>query len=183
MDYGFGPGENLIHLLRCGYNVSGIEVSNEAKKVTEIKLLKYPEYRGKYNLMLINEKTKALPYPDNTFDFILSNQTVYFLFDEKNIIELLNEFKRVLKPKGRFIISMMSRMDTGCIDGTPLGDNRYEYGTFETDELSNRVYIVRDENHARQLFSMFKIHEVGYFDFYYCGECGHHWVVLGEKIK
>lgn len=181
LDYGFGPAENMLHLLRCGYKVYGIEISNNAKQLAEGKLSKYPEYNGKWKLDIITEKDKMLPYNDDFFDYILANQVVYFLVDEYKIKHLLNEFKRVLKSKGKFIITMMSRFDIGTIDGYPIGANRYEYDTFETDSYPNRVYIIRDEGHARKLFSMFKVHEIGYFDFYYCGECGHHWVILGEK--
>lgn len=34
LDYGFGSGNNLIHLLRLGMDVSGVEVSKDAKKIT-----------------------------------------------------------------------------------------------------------------------------------------------------
>jgi len=180
LDYGFGPGENLLHLLRIGHMVAGIEVSTEARKITEKKLKEYPLLKKRCELYMLTKNDKRLPYKSNSFDYILSNQTVYFLNSEKKIRYLLKEFNRILKPNGRIIISMMSRFNRGCTAGKYVGNNCYEYFA---DGLSepNKVYIVKDEDHIRKLFDVFKINEIGYFDNYYCGEAGHHFVVLASK--
>jgi SAM-dependent methyltransferase len=182
LDFGFGCGENLIHLLKCGYYVSGIEISNEAKKLTEKKLKTHQELKGMFDLKILNGNDKILPYEDDTFDFILSNQTVYFLASRTKINRLINEFHRILKPGGKIIITMMSRLNTGCTSGVPLGDDVYEYVIANTkSSIPNRVYIIRDETHLRELFSVFKIDEIGYFDNYYGGMSGHHYVMMGRK--
>ncbi len=182
LDYGFGPGENLMHLLRLGYLCEGIEVSRHAIQLVENKIKKYPEYKEKVNLYLLNNDQLRLPFDDNSLDYILSNQVIYYLANEENIIMLLNEFKRILKPNGRLIITMMSRLNHYCMKGTEIKPNIYKYEDKRNGNL-NYVYIIQDEGHARDLFSMFNIQEIGWFDNYYCGASGHHWVILLSNLK
>lgn len=182
LDYGFGPGENMIHLLKTGYSVFGVEVSKLALKITQQKLKNLPQFKDKVDLLLLRPEDKTLPYKDEYFDYILSNQTIYFLFSKEKITNLLGEFKRILKPGGQLIISMMSSFNSMCTKGKKVGPDLYEYICYDAPEsMPNRLYIIRDEKHAREIFSMFNIHEVGYFDNNYCGIAGHHYVILASK--
>ncbi|MAF20229.1 MAG: hypothetical protein CMI55_00955 [Parcubacteria group bacterium] len=168
--------------MRHNYLCEGIEVSRCAVELVENKLRNCPEYEGKVNLYLLNNDQSRLPFDDNSLDYILSNQVVYFLADEEKIIMLLNEFKRILKPNGRLIISMMSRLNNYCIEGIEVEPN-----IFKCEDKINRVskycYIIQDQGHARDLFSMFNIQEIGWFDNHYCGHSGHHYVLLLSNIK
>ena len=42
---------------------------------------------------------KNLPFPDNSFDFIVSNNTFEHIYEEA-LVGILKSFKRVLKPEG-----------------------------------------------------------------------------------
>lgn len=44
-----------------------------------------------------------LPFPDGTFDLIVSNLTFHEVKDSKNRLEVIKEALRVLKPGGRFV--------------------------------------------------------------------------------
>lgn len=183
LDYGFGPGENLFHLMMTGYEGYGIEVSQNAKKLVERKLRKHPEFGRKIDLRLLGPADETLPWKSNYFDYIVSNQVIYFLFSKVKIIRLLNEFNRVLKPRGKFIISTMGKSDMRCTKGKEVGPDLFEYSEKDVsyDGGTSRHYILRDEQHARELFSMFHIDEVGFFAHSYCGVTDHHYLILGEK--
>ena len=182
LDYGFGPGENMIHLLRLGYHCEGLEVSKNAKMLVERKLERYPEFEGFANLHLLEDNQSSLPFGDDYFDYVLSNQVVYFLAHEEKIKRLFSEFRRVLKPKGRLIITMMSRLNHFCTKGIEIAPNIYKYLNKDSGYL-RYVYILYDENHARELFKTFEIHEIGWFDNHYCGASGHHFVILAYNSK
>ena len=182
LDYGFGPGENLIHLLRSGYSCSGIDIVSTAKDIVIRKMEKYPQYKDKYDLHILKDDDKQLMFEDNCFDYIVSNQVVYFLADEEKIIMLLNEFKRILKPNGRLIITTMSRLNSYCIKGIEVEPNIFKCED-KINEVSKYFYIIQDQGHARDLFSMFNIQEIGWFDNYYCGHSGHHYVLLLSNMK
>lgn len=185
LDYGFGPGENLIHMARLGYEMTGVEVSQEAFSITKRKL----EERGYgADLRILTAKDQKLPFPDSSFNAIVCNQTLYFLVTEERITHCLNEFYRVMKPGARLICTMMSRFNSMCTEGIPIGCGAYEHNfkgnlTDAPPEMPNRVYVTWDEAHCRRLFHGFEIKEIGYFDNYYCGMAGHHWVVLAEKAR
>lgn len=174
LDYGAGDGNNMKYMLDEGYDVVGTEISSNAIKKIEKKLEDYPMLNWKAEL--IEPDDQRLPFDDNEFDFIMSNQTVYFITPKENTIKLLEEFKRVLKPGGKIIISMMSRFNQYCIRGEPLGDDIYRCDGWE-------VVILQTEKDVRDMFSMFKIDEIGYFDNYYFDMAGHHWVIIGENNK
>ena len=180
LDYGFGSGENLIHFLKCGYTCSGIDVAQSAKTLVKNKLTNYPHFEGKVDLHVLDNNTIALPFKDNYFDYIVSNQVLYFLADDQKIRHVLQEFIRILKPNGRLIISMMSRLNHFCIKGIEDPPHIYKYEEKDTDFI-RFVYILHDEEHVRDLFSCLKIHEIGWFDNYYFGVSGHHYVILASK--
>src|SRR3989344_9265596 len=50
LDYGFGVGVNLLHMLECGHHVEGIEASPEAKRIVENKLLQRPDLKQEQTL-------------------------------------------------------------------------------------------------------------------------------------
>ena len=71
----------------------------------------------------------------------------------------------------------------GCTKGREIRKDVYEWDTYLKNDTPDRCYIVRDEKHARDLFSVFEIQEVGWFDNYYCGVAGHHWVILASNVQ
>ena len=101
LDFGYRFGENLIHFAKKGHKMFGLDndkiLEKNIKKIKErnLKLKFEPE------LKTLTNKDKKLPYKNNTFDFILSNQNVYLLASEEKIFKLLKEFKRVAKKKCR----------------------------------------------------------------------------------
>jgi len=78
------------------------------------------------------------------------------------------------------IVSMLSRFNTYCIEGVPKGGHVYTYTT-ATGEID--VYVAYDETHLRDIFAPFDIVEIGYWDNFYNGVCGHHYVVKAVNRK
>ena len=179
LDYGFGFGENLIHLLTMGYGCEGIDVSKTALALVENKLKRYPEFEGKCNLSLLGAR-QDLPFADNHFDYILANQVIYFLASKEAVQKLLYEFQRVLKPGGKLIATMASQLNNYCSKGFEVKPDVYKYSEYGLDFWA---YVLRDEGHAREVFSMFDIQEIGWFDNHYCGSAGHHFVILATNKK
>ena len=85
-----------------------------------------------------------------------------------------------MKKRGKFIITLVSRFNSACIDGCQISPNVYKWKDPNITGEAH-VYVAKNEDEVRNLLKMFKINEIGYFDNYYCGIAGHHWVVLGEK--
>ncbi|MEK7084539.1 MAG: class I SAM-dependent methyltransferase, partial [Patescibacteria group bacterium] len=170
LDYGCGDGSNMEFLLNEGYTVDGIDITDNAIARVQKRL----EGRSGWSARVLRPKDEALPYEDSQFDYILCNQVIYYIANEERITHLLNEFKRVLKPKGKLIITALSRFSDACTKGRRVEGNVYEWDMPIGEKIKS--YIFRDENHVRKVMNMFEIAEIGFFDNCYCGVRGHHWV-------
>lgn len=184
LDHGYGFGANLLHLAERGYFVEGIDVAESAKDLVLKKIKKKKALLDRINLKTLTAKDgDKLPYPDNFFDFILSNQTVYHLGNKKSIDLLLDEFLRILKPAGKMIVTLLGPTNTFCQAGKKVNEHVYEYvdvgGSLGSRPMP--VYVFENEKHVRETFDKFQIDEVGWFDNNYCGINGYHFVVLCGK--
>ncbi|MCD2491833.1 class I SAM-dependent methyltransferase [Lacrimispora sp. NSJ-141] len=95
LDIGTGPGFFAVLLSRMGWEVTGIDCAEEmvrtAAKNAEVLGLK----AGFYQM-----DNHHLNYPDNTFDYIVSRNVTWILYDPE---EAFKEWFRVLKPGGRIL--------------------------------------------------------------------------------
>lgn len=180
LDYGFGYTQEVIHFLKKGYEVWGLDVSKSAVKTGYQKLKKLGLNSNSAHLESINTQWSKLPYEDSFFDVVHSNQAIYFLADINKIVNLLNEFKRVLKHGGKFSISTMGPENSFCANGIQVGKNLYRPSEKED---APTCYVFPNENVLRDVFSIFDIVEVGSFNNVYCGTNGFHWVVMGRNKK
>ncbi|MBD2256151.1 methyltransferase domain-containing protein [Pseudanabaena sp. FACHB-2040] len=95
LEPGVGTGLNVLPLVRRGYSVTGIDVSKEMLKQLYQKLHEIPK-----NLRLIHADASQLPFPDGSFDVVL---TVHMLHTVSNWRMFLNEIDRVLKLQGFYL--------------------------------------------------------------------------------
>ena len=68
----------------------------------EAKYLPLAKESGTYSFLLVAD-AKHIPYKDNTFNFLFSNSVVEHI-DKVDVV--LNEAKRILKPKGLFLFTV-----------------------------------------------------------------------------
>ena len=95
LDYGCGTGRSLRFIRSFGYNdIVGVDISNDmlsqAKKIDPL---------GDYCLI----ENSRIPYDDNTFDIIFMSYVFLEIGEYDKIVEVLKEFKRVLKSNGYVI--------------------------------------------------------------------------------
>jgi ubiquinone/menaquinone biosynthesis C-methylase UbiE len=95
LDIGTGPGFFAINLALAGHNITAIDV-------TEGMLDRARENAQAYNadIDFQLQNGENLPFKDNSFDLITSRNV---LWNIKNPIQALNEWKRVLRPGGRMV--------------------------------------------------------------------------------
>jgi ubiquinone/menaquinone biosynthesis C-methylase UbiE len=89
LEVGFGTGELLSEMARRGLDVWGLDYSAEMQRLTARKLdkrgLRVPRVRG---------VTQALPFPDGSFETIISTFPAGYILDPAT----LREIARVLYP-------------------------------------------------------------------------------------
>jgi ubiquinone/menaquinone biosynthesis C-methylase UbiE len=100
LDLGCGTGRISEKLVNSGYNVVGVDFSqislNKATRRTSNK-------KNSFNPILAN--VNKLPFADNSFELIISNQVLEHLFPESERELFIKEISRILKPEGSFLIT------------------------------------------------------------------------------
>ena len=123
LDHGCGNGEMVEAGLNAGLSMYGVDLfdtSNSRQVVIE---------KGLYGDVVRRIKDNRIPFPDDYFDLVVSNQVFEYVFD---LQEVLEEIKRVLKPDGKLLclfptreVVRDGRCGVPCIHWFSSGDNTY----------------------------------------------------------
>jgi len=106
LDAGCGGGRNLIYFMRSGCEVFAVDQNAEA-----IEQIRYFAKHLAPNLPSENFQIAAvenMPFPDNYFDWVISNAVLHFAADKNQFDRMILEMWRVLKPNGAFFARLAS---------------------------------------------------------------------------
>ena len=98
LDAGCGGGRNLVYLLRCGYEVCGVDVSAEAVAHVRALAAGLAPHLPADNFRA--EAVEAMSFDDAGFDLVISSAVLHFARDEEHWRRMVWEMWRVLKPGG-----------------------------------------------------------------------------------
>jgi ubiquinone/menaquinone biosynthesis C-methylase UbiE len=96
LDAGCGRGEVLLACARRGASVAAADFSGAALEITG-------ELLSGYETDLREACLTALPWPDGTFDAVLSGDVIEHLYPNE-AGSMLRELRRVLRPGGRLVL-------------------------------------------------------------------------------
>jgi ubiquinone/menaquinone biosynthesis C-methylase UbiE len=133
LDAGCGTGNYTLELARRGIRVTGVDSSASMLKWARQKAFDYGSKVKGEGLKVEFEVADALklPFPDSSFDLVLSIGLLCFLNDpEKALIEM----HRVLKPGGRIVIGVLNRW-------SPWAFFRRVKGLFK-DTIYNQAHFI-----------------------------------------
>lgn len=106
IDVGCGNGRNLFYFLRNGYEVFGVDPNVIAiDSVKELSAALAPD-NPLENFIVGN--AEDLPYPDASFDLVISSAVLHFAQNKKHFDAMLRSMFRVLKPGGYFFARLAS---------------------------------------------------------------------------
>jgi len=94
LEVGCGSGEDAIYTSRASENVVGIDVSDIA-----LKRFIHKGFQG------ILADAKALPFHDESFDYVIASGLLHHLAGQGDLTEYLSEFTRVCK-RGGYVIAL-----------------------------------------------------------------------------
>ncbi|MBP0969522.1 MAG: class I SAM-dependent methyltransferase [Oscillospiraceae bacterium] len=139
LDIGCGLGREAFHLADLGYDVVGLDISQEV--ISQVRQLSAE--KG-CDIPFIVYDGKKLPFPDDSFDVVLIwAQTFGLLYGEAFRRDYLAECGRVLKTGGLFSFSThdcdyLKAQYPHCLDGRrfyPYAGSEIYWEAFERSEL------------------------------------------------
>ena len=95
LEPGVGTGLNVLPLVKRGYAVTGIDISQEMLDQLRQKLQPLPP-----NLTLVQADASTLPFLDASFDVVLTVHMIHTVSDWRSF---LDDVERVLKPQGCYL--------------------------------------------------------------------------------
>jgi len=100
LDVGIGTGNLALIFLERGCRMVGLDPSSRMLQMAEDRLA---EWKDQCSTQVCEDPFLAIPYPNDTFDVIVSTYSIHHLTDEQKRLAI-REMKRVLKPSGRIVI-------------------------------------------------------------------------------
>ena len=171
LDLGFGDGRNMPLLHDLGFEVYGVEISEEICGLTRDRM----ERLG-VPVQLATGTNAHIPFGDGAFDFVLACHACYYVSPGESFADNLREIARVLRPGGRFIFSL-AKTDTYVLkDAEPLGGGHYR--------ITQDPYGVRGGGVFRAFGSRQEIVEEfgAYFEDFALGLCENDFYGIYEKV-
>lgn len=108
LDAPCGAGRHSLELARRGYTAIGLDFSDYLLDcaVRDSEALKNPVVKPRF----IRGLMQAMPIKESVFDFAVCLFSSYGYGDtEEDNLEIVKEFARVLRPKGKLVIDVMNR--------------------------------------------------------------------------
>ncbi|MBI2309376.1 class I SAM-dependent methyltransferase [Candidatus Collierbacteria bacterium] len=133
LDLGCGVGLHAIDLAKCGYRVSGLDISPKA-----IKLASKNAKDANVNInFTVGSMKRKLPFKSSFFDGVVCLRVLNHGTDSE-ICSVINEIYRVLKPNGYVVISVQK------IFGRKVRIGMATYNTLPVEIIAPYTYIPRE---------------------------------------
>lgn len=160
LDVGFGDGRNWPLLLNAGFDVYGVEITDDI-----IAMGKERARSLGMNATLKLGTNSAIPFADNVFDYVLASASCYYVDKGTSFRDNLAEYSRVMKP-GATLLATLPEASSSIFEGcTELPDGHVE---IRNDPWGLRNgYVFRRFQSKSELIEAFS----PYFDSFSVGLC------------
>jgi 2-polyprenyl-3-methyl-5-hydroxy-6-metoxy-1,4-benzoquinol methylase len=128
LDLGCGVGRHALLLAREGFTVHAVDASPAA-----MEFVAGQAKTAGLDLSLKMSEMTAIPYDNETFDYLLAWNVIYH-GDLPVVLRSLAEILRVLKPGGIFQGTMLSKRNTEIATGRRIAKDTY----IDTDRFEKR---------------------------------------------
>lgn len=174
LDLGCGVGRHALAYARLGLDVTAIDMAESGI----LELRRSAAAEGLEITTQIAAMTE-LPFPDHTFDHILSFNVIYH-GDPLIVREAISEIARVLKPGGTYQGTMLSKRNAKYGKGEEIAPNTYVDGEIDHED-SDKVHPHFYCNAAElvMLFDGFEL--LSLIDQQHAKPGSWHWHMLAER--
>ena len=121
LDAGCGSGRNLIFLLRAGFDVWGVDESEEAIAAVQHLATELAEEVPPRRFRV--ERVESMSHDTDSMDVVISSAVLHFARDEGHWLAMVREMWRVLAPGGLLFARLATTVGQPYL--RPLGNGRY----------------------------------------------------------
>jgi SAM-dependent methyltransferase len=168
LDYGFGTGANLIHMVKRGHILHGVEISAHALEIAQNRL---NEQALQASLALTSEG-EPIKFEDGLFDIVVSWLVIYYN-DYGGMLALVRELERVTRRGGTVVIAIIAPGDISHRLSKSVGNRVY---ISEVPEQVGCTLVILEREDLPEFFGNEDL-EIGEFSFNYRDTPSHHWIV------
>ena len=182
LEYACGTGVNTIHLLECGYDVFGVDAAQGALDLVARKLSTRPDIAPRAHLSRISPEAQGVPFPDESFDFVVGLSILSLLGSESAVRHLLGEFRRLLKPGGKLIIDINDHDSEFSANQEQVKPNIFLFKGAKGEDAPILCYCLPDEESFQRLVSpYFKVVDSGFSAHKLFGRRINEWIISAVK--
>lgn len=160
LEFGFGNITNMLMMSNLGFDVIGVEVSQDAVDRARRAL---KQKKLKTNVEVMTYAGGEIPFSDNEFDIIVGLQCVYYNLDQK---KFANECSRVTKNNGLIFLSFFSDrhgyMD--YIDGDPGSIVRFNEKHPHKRLIDLKLFLYKDREQFQETYGVDFDIDVGLYE-------------------
>lgn len=156
LDVGCGFGQNLLPFAAIGCEVAGVDLTERMIAVAGRALAERgiaAEFRVGHN--------RALPFPDASFDLVLSVNTLHYETNEDDYLAAIATFAQVLKPGGRLYVSTVAPDHEIYQRAEVLGPHRFRVRDYDFRAGETMFFIDHEKHLAAYLATRFAGVETG----------------------
>lgn len=171
LDLGAGVGRHALWLAAQGFTVTALDSAPDG--------LAQIDKTGGVETALA--RMDALPFQDHAFDHILSWNVIYH-GDEDVLLRTISEIRRVLKPRGTYLGTMLSKRrlpyERSTYQGREISRNAWVFDAPGTDKMHPHYFCSAAELIA--LFSGFEVLDLK--DLEHENPGSFHWHMIMERL-
>lgn len=137
-DAGCGWGRNSEYFIRNNYNISGVDLDENALKTLKEKSATWnPIFdTSKYQVADLVQ----IPFPDESFDYIISSAVLHFSKNRQHFIQLFDELVRVMRPEATLWFRMTTKHTIEHL-ASQVHDDVYNLPDGSTRYLLDRILL------------------------------------------
>lgn len=162
LDFGCGQGAVLNYFHMQGYDAVGVDISETDLAIGKAR---YPHIGSKFLKCEPSPKDNEFYGFKNDIDVVTAIQALYYFTDE-HLQTCLEKIYLAMKPGGVFFASMMGEQSKEFFENSQPGEDGLRAVNFKNTRLNVENYFisfVKDEEHLKKKFSMFKPAHIGYY--------------------